>query len=390
MAAAVPLSAPPLEPGDLVAERYAVEARMAHGSMGAVYAATDVDLGRRVAIKVAQGRVDYQRELERRLRTEARAAGRLEGDHVARIFEFGRLPSGAPYLVMERLRGETLEDVLGREGRLDIREAVGWILQACLGLAEAHAQGIVHRDVKPENLFLAERPDGETRLKLIDFGAAAFEAKKEWQVGSVDQAAIGTLHYMAPEQLDTPPKIDARSDVWALGATLYELIAGTSPFEAEDRTVMLARIKMAEPRSLLQFRQEVNPFLDGVVLRCLEKNLANRYPDVAAFAAALSPYGPPGAHGLSTRCARVLARAGHEVGPISVPPRPPRGKLESSPLLLAITESNEDEDAVDIPVEAPRPASGPREKLESPRPEFRPPRPKLESVPIDLDFDSED
>lgn len=328
---------------------------MAHGSMGAVYAATDVDLGRRVAIKVAQGPLHHQRELERRLRTEARACGRLEGDHVARVLEFGHLPGGAPYLVMERLRGETLEDVLVREGRLDIREAVGWILQACLGLAEAHALGIVHRDVKPENLFLAERPDGEVRLKLIDFGAAAFEARG-WQVGSLDQAAIGTLHYMAPEQLQSPPKIDARSDVWALGATLYELIAGTSPFVADDRAVMVARIENAEPRSLLQYRQEVNPFLDGVVQRCLEKTLARRYPDVGALAAALSPYGPSGAHGLATRCARVLARASHETGPISVPPRPQRGRLESVPLLLALTEADvEEQEAVDVPVEAPRP-----------------------------------
>ncbi len=361
MAVVASLRTQTLEPGDLVAERYAVEGLIAHGSMGGVYAATDVDLGRRVAIKVAKGAQADLRELERRLKTEARAAGRLEGDHVARILEFGHLRDGSPYLVMERLRGETLEDVLQREGRLPIVAAVGWVLQACVGLAEAHALGIVHRDVKPENLFLAERPDGQVRLKLIDFGAAAFQAKG-WQVGSLDQAAIGTLHYMAPEQLQRPPRIDPRSDVWALGATLYELVGGVSPFASDDRAEMVTRIRDEEPRSLLQLREELNPFLDGVIQRCLDKAMARRYPDVAALAAALSPYGPSGAHGLASRAARVLNRAGNDA-PIAVPPRPPRGKLESVPFVLACTEA--DVDGEDVLVEAPRPDNEPRARLES-------------------------
>jgi len=362
MAVVASLRTQTLRPGDLVAERYAVEGLIAQGSMGGVYAATDVDLGRRVAIKVARGAQKHLRELERRLKTEARAAGRLEGDHVATVLEFGHLRDGSPYLVMERLRGETLEDVLQREGRLPIRQAVGWILEACLGLSEAHALGIVHRDVKPENLFLSQRPDGQVRLKVIDFGAAAFSAKG-WRVGSLDEAAIGTLHYMAPEQLQRPPRIDARSDVWALGATLYELIGGVSPFLADDKRQMVERIRHDEPRSLLQLREEVNPFLDGVVQRSLEKTMPRRYPDVAALAAALSPHGPPGAHDLATRAARMLTHAGSDAAPIAVPPRPARGKLESVPILLAATDA--EPPGEDVPVEAPRPATKPRARLES-------------------------
>jgi eukaryotic-like serine/threonine-protein kinase len=351
--------------GERVAGRYAIDRLLASGSMGAVYAATDAELGRRVAIKVAHGPAEYQRELERRLKTEARAAGRLEGAHVARVFEFGYLPSNSPYLVLEQLRGRTLEDERVELGRMPVRDAVGWILQACLGLAEAHGLGIAHRDIKPQNMFLAERLDGERHLKVIDFGAAAFVAKS-WQVGSLDQAAIGTLHYMAPEQLRQPPRIDTRSDIWGLGATLYELIGGEPPFAGSTKREMLKRILDDEPRSLLQLCEGLNPFLDGVILRSLEKPLRKRFPDVAAFAAALCPYGPPGSHHLATRAAKVLANVAAEATPISVQPRPARGRLESRPLLL---EPNSTAPPSEDPPSVPR----------APRP-----RGKLLSVPFDL------
>jgi serine/threonine protein kinase len=324
--------------GDVLMGRYRLDRFIASGSMGLVFEATDLSLGRQAAIKIARCSPDMQEELERRLYLEARAAAKLRGEHVAAVFEIGTLPSGAPFMVMEYLDGENLEDLRVRRGTLPVKEAVGYAMQTCVALAMAHSLGIVHRDIKPENLFLTDTPDGRVVLKVVDFGASAFQPK-HWQVDPSVGYSAGTPLYMSPERFNEPTSSDPRSDIWALGAVLYELIAGVAPFDAPTVEGVRKRTLYSDPAPLCRLRPHVSPFFDGLVMRCLDKNPWQRFADVAALASALSAFGPSGSHELAARVRKITSRTGKAMksGPRPIaehaPPRP-RAPMVSEPLLL--------------------------------------------------------
>src|SRR6185436_6736063 len=265
-----------VRPGEVIDGKYQIEAELGEGGMGRVLAATHLALGSAVAIKVLKTEALKVPEVPRRFMREARAAGRLRNDNVVRVMDVGQLATGEPYMVMEMLHGIDLSTILN-DGPVPMVLALEYIAQACAGLAEAHAMGMVHRDVKPGNLFVTQRPNGAPLVKLLDFGIATAAA------GDVDHKLTSTLtvmgspSYMAPEQLRAARDVDARADIWSLGVTLYELLSGEQPFLGPTLTALTLKI-VSEPHEPLQ---RVPLALAAIVDRCLAKERAERFENVA-------------------------------------------------------------------------------------------------------------
>lgn len=281
---------PSLRAGELVLDKYRVERPIGRGGMGEVYEATHVTLGSRVALKLPLAKRVSGRGAARLLR-EARVAASLDPERVVRVLDVGVLTDGRPVIVLERLDGETLAERIAREPRLSIVEAVDFAVEACLGLADAHTAGIVHRDVKPSNLFVARRRDGSTILKVLDFGVAGFRASKDGEDARLTDShtPVGSPPYMAPEQIRARD-VDARADVWGLGVTLFEMLAHKLPFEGPTTAAISAAIVADAPANLGEVRSDLPEGLAELVARCLSKVVADRPADARALACELSPY----------------------------------------------------------------------------------------------------
>ncbi len=281
----------PVREGDVLAGKYRVEKVLGEGAMGVVVAAMHVHLGERVALKFLKPEHSGNPEIAARFLREAQSAVRIKGEHVARVSDVGTLETGAPYMVMEYLTGSDLGALLEKRGKLDVAQAVDCVIQACSALAEAHALGIVHRDLKPANLFLTTRADGSALVKVLDFGVAKLlNSDPSKPALTANGAVIGSPLYMSPEQLLGKKSIDARSDVWQLGVILYELITGVCPFDGRTMAEIMIAIGAHPPKPLRQLRPDAPPELEALIARSLEKDVANRLPDVAALAEGLLPF----------------------------------------------------------------------------------------------------
>jgi serine/threonine-protein kinase len=270
--------------------------------MGEVYRATDLCGGALVAIKVLRSSAPPAELIERFLR-EARAMQLLASEHVARVLEVGELRAGVPFLVLEFLDGEDLGAVLEQRGPLPAVQAAGLALQACEGLAEAHARGIIHRDIKPRNLFLTGPPD-HPRLRLLDFGVARIDDDAmDRGLLTVTSQPIGSPMYMAPEQMRNARTIDERADIWSLGVVLYQMLTGALPFEGPTVHALSAAILAGSPAPLPP-SLGLPPGLGEAVMRCLERSPARRFRTVGELAARLAPHGGPDA---PARLARIEA-----------------------------------------------------------------------------------
>jgi serine/threonine-protein kinase len=277
--------------GAVVAGKYRVERVLGQGGMGMVLAAQHVSLGTPVALKVLLPEAQHHRDVHRRFLREAQAAANLHGDHVARVIDVGLMADGAPYMVMEYLDGTDLAGLVKQRGPLPLGEVVDYVLQAIEAVAEAHSMGIVHRDLKPANLFLTHRPGGMAWIKVLDFGISKLVgADGERQDLTATRTALGSPLYMSPEQLRSSRSVDSRTDIWALGVILFELLTGDCPFGADTLTALTLAITLEAPQSLRGLRPDVPPELETIVLRCLEKQPDARFPDVAQLARALLPY----------------------------------------------------------------------------------------------------
>jgi hypothetical protein len=281
-AAALLLDVPPeIEPGSLIG-RYRVVRRLGKGGMGVVYLAVDPALDRPVAVKVLPDWLGGDTEASQRLLSEARAAAALDHAHVATIYEVGETGDGRTFMAMAYYPGETLRERLGG-APIPPGVAARIAGQLAEGLAAAHARGIVHRDVKPENVVFGP---GDT-VRILDFGVA--------QVAAASPGAVspGTVSYMSPEQAAGGP-VDAQSDLWSLGVVLYEMLAGCRPFQADSRDALLRQIRQQEPPPLREVAPDVPPDLTAVVRRCLEKDPVQRFASASELAAALAKAaGPP-------------------------------------------------------------------------------------------------
>jgi serine/threonine-protein kinase len=282
------------KPGELLGGRFRIERRIGQGGMGAVFSAQHEMLGQRVAIKLLLSALASNREAVTRFLNEARAAARIEGEHVARVMDVATLEDGRPYMVIEYLEGSDLSAVLEAQGPLPVALAVDYLLQALEALAQAHARGIIHRDFKPSNLFLAHRLDGSTLVKVLDFGIAKASQPlviEEGASATQSNAILGSPQYMSPEQLRNPRLVDARTDIWAAGLTLYELLTQTVPFTGTTFGEIFAAILEQPAPPVRERRPDVDADLEGIIARCLQRDVNLRFPHVTALAQALRPHG---------------------------------------------------------------------------------------------------
>jgi eukaryotic-like serine/threonine-protein kinase len=315
-------------PGVVLAGKYRVERVLGAGGMGTVVEATHLVLGQRVALKLLNESVAASEEAVARFLLEAQIAAQLPADHIVRVTDVGRTETGVPYLVMELLSGNDLANEIERLGRLPIADAVDYVLQAAEGLAEAHAVGLVHRDVKPANLFLSRRRGRETVVKVLDFGLS--KAPVGRAAAGVSLTAVGstfgTPQYMSPEQLESTKHVDARCDQHALAMILFELLVGRPAFEANtvfDLVVVIATRKAPSARS---FRPEIPPALDAAIGTALAKDREDRFPSLAELAAAIAPFGGPGAAQWARNVGTAFAKRG-----VSAPPPPLPGEEPATP-----------------------------------------------------------
>ena len=300
--------------GTLIAGKYRVERVLGQGGMGVVVVAMHDELDQRVAIKFLLPEAVRDAEWVARFSREAKAAAKIKSEHVVRVFDVGKLPDGAPYMVMEFLDGKDLQSILHDRMKLPVSEALDYVLQACEALAEAHAAGIVHRDLKPANLFLAHRSDGSPCIKVLDFGISKVTGPGDVSVTNT-QAIVGSPLYMSPEQMKASKNVDKRSDIWSLGIILQELVTGHPSFVASTSAELCALVLTAQPTPIRESLSTAPPELEAIIARCLQKNPDARYANVGELARDLLPLAPNGATSveritrLSNTGANAAARA---------------------------------------------------------------------------------
>jgi serine/threonine protein kinase len=275
---------------ELVGGKYRVVRFLAAGGMGSVYEAQHTVVRRRFAVKFLHHELALRRELLARFQREAEAAGALESENVAAAIDFGIATDGAPYIVLEYLVGESLELLLEREGRLPVERATNIVQQACRGVQAAHAAGIVHRDLKPHNLFVCRREDGTDLVKVLDFGVAKLELLEKGAAATRTGTVLGTPSYMSPEQARGEKSIDVHSDVYALGAILYELLSGKKPHPGDSHNAILHHIATQPALPLAPAAPNLPQALVTVVEGALAQEPTARPASADALAAALAPW----------------------------------------------------------------------------------------------------
>jgi serine/threonine protein kinase len=289
----------------LVAGKYRVERVLGHGGSGLVVLATHIHLDQRVAIKtMLKTALQYRNALERFAR-EARAAARIQSEHVVRIFDVGVDDEGLPYIVMEYLEGCDLWEALEERRALPVDEAIRYAMEICEALSQAHAVGIVHRDLKPANVFLARRADGSVTVKVLDFGMSKFADRVSERPLTDPRLVMGTPGWMSPEQLRSTHDVDVRSDVWCTGAILYNMLAGRPAYEVDTVARAYAPLSSA-PDPPSRQRAGIPLGLDAVVLKCLRNDRRERFQTVTELARALAEFGRADARHLIDPVVRIV------------------------------------------------------------------------------------
>ncbi len=284
------LSAPPVlrySKGDLIQNKYKLAHPIGEGGIGVVWAAHNVVLKVDVAIKLIHRPTGDQETLSRRFLLEARTAAQLAHPAICRVFDYGQTERNAPFIVYELLSGESLGTRLDRRGPMPAKQAVQTILPIVDGLFVAHALGIVHRDVKSENIFLSEGLAGRIQPKLLDFGIA--RSTHNPSSITLDGAVLGTPNYMSPEQARGDESIDYRTDIWSLCVVIYELLTRTTPFESENYNAILWRILNESPKSILEYGAG-DAALWQILQKGLRKNPSERWNSMRELGAALASW----------------------------------------------------------------------------------------------------
>jgi serine/threonine-protein kinase len=281
-----------LKTGDLLAGKYRIEHLIGRGGMGAVFAANHEILLQRVAVKVLLEGMSGHPEVVTRFLNEARAAARIQSEHVARVMDVGKLDSGMPFIVLEYLEGADLMQLVEQRGALPVDEAVDYVLQALDALASAHAMGVVHRDLKPANLFVVRRPNGMGHVKVLDFGISKMTQPIPGDSGGMTstKAMLGTPYYMSPEQLRSSRSVDVRTDIWSMGIILHQILTGQLPYTGENFGELFAKILEQDAPSIRILRPDLPPELEQIVLHCLQRKAEHRFSNVAELATALRPF----------------------------------------------------------------------------------------------------
>jgi serine/threonine-protein kinase len=279
-----------LAPGVVVGGRWTVVREVGRGAAGVVVEARD-SKGERAALKVLLPEWRANDQVVERFVREARVLMRLTTPHVGKLLAVGNLGAdhGAlPYIALEYLEGTDLERVVRSSGRVTVRDAFAWCADACDGVAEAHALGVIHRDLKPSNIFLARTREEDPTVKVLDFGIAAGEpgAGGSPKITKTD-AVMGTPAYMAPEQMMSSADVDARSDVWSMGALLFELVTGRLPFAGDTDLQLFANVMTKPPLPLPRQLAAEAPAAERVIAKCLRRPREGRYASMSELATAL-------------------------------------------------------------------------------------------------------
>jgi len=274
--------------GTVLAERYKIVRRIGEGGMGAVYEARHAIIGKRVAVKVLLEKFLENQELVARLLQEARLASSIGHENIVDVTDYGTTTDGRAFVVMEFLDGESLAQLVIRDAPLPVERSLGILRQVSSALSAAHAKGIVHRDVKPENIYLVHRGEADF-VKVVDFGVSkAVHTREEgpdWQRLTRTGTVLGTPLYMSPEQARGGEDVDHRADIWSAGLMLYECLTGEVPFRANNYLGVISQVLTQETVPPSQLRPELGipAAVDRVVMRALEKDRDRRYQQMAEF-----------------------------------------------------------------------------------------------------------
>jgi serine/threonine protein kinase len=275
-------------PGMLVGGKYRVDRLIGRGGMGAVFAATNTAIGKRVALKFLGREAAQDPAATLRFQREAQAAGGIESEHIVHVFDAGTSPDGLPFLVMELLNGEDLRARLGREGRLPVGDAVKIACEVLRALVRAHAAGIVHRDLKPDNVFLCRRDDGSDLVKIVDFGISKLTHQSGTERLTYRGTVLGTAHYVSPEQAHGSDDVDHRADLYGVGVLLFEMLAGRPPHVAPSYEAVLVAICTEDAPDVRSLRADTPARLATVVACALSRDPRARFASAADFLDALS------------------------------------------------------------------------------------------------------
>ena len=397
MARASALRADEIHPGDLIAGKYRVRTILGR-THGLLVEAFHTEFDQRVIIKILLPSATDEKEIER-FRREARTLAKLESEHVARIIDVGNQPDGSFYLVRQFLEGVDLATHLRSAGPQRLQDAVLFVLQAAEAVAETHGHGIILRELQPAHLFLTQRVGGAPLVKIIDFGTAKLmrDSAAPTAGGELTATAMfGLSPYSSPELIRKAKSVDARTDVWSLGAILYELLTGRPPFRGETAMLML-QITKEDPVPIQEIRRDLPADIDAVIGWALAKDVDGRFANVHAFAHALTPYAPPEGLVLIDRIGQITHAAKQRKRTGSVPPparpRPPihspnnedsvtnlRASLRESspPPARPVTRTQTPAYAVPAPASVatssapPGGLLGPSPQYDAPRPQFKP------------------
>ncbi len=309
--------------GEIIDGKYQIERMLGEGGMGAVAKAIHLLLRAPVALKFMNPQyVSFPGAVERFL-NEGVASKAIKSEHVVQVSDVGKLPSGAPYLVMDCLDGRDLSELLTQEGKpgLEIERVIHFMSQILRGLQVAHALGIIHRDMKPSNCFVIRHEGQADFVKILDFGISKVASQGSASLTQTN-SALGTPLYMSPEQARSPRDVDARSDIYSVGVIFYELLTGHTPFTSDtgEFTEILFKLFTADVPPIQEAREDISPELAVVVHKALAREVADRYQSVGELAEALVPFA-------SARTLPVLDRIKHyqPESRSSIVPRPENG-----------------------------------------------------------------
>jgi serine/threonine-protein kinase len=274
--------------GRLLGGRYRIERALGSGAMGSVYEGTQEGLGRKVAIKLLHGNLAFDQDAIARFQREAQAAAALGHPNIVQVIDYQWPQGEPPFIVMEHLTGRTLADAIHTEGRLDPARAARIAAQIAGALTAAHGAGIIHRDIKPDNVFLVSVPGVGEVAKVLDFGIAKVDRRADAQL-TADGTMLGSPAYMAPEQA-RGGAIDARADIFALGSTMYRALSGRLPFDAPSLNAILFAIAEQQPMPLAQATPGLDARIIAIVERAMQKDPAGRFQSAAEMRAALESF----------------------------------------------------------------------------------------------------